>query len=47
MGMVIPLKKWDDVEDLSKLETGYYDLILLEYSGCWSKKYQVREVWEY
>lgn len=27
------LDKWDDVEDLSKLEDGYYDLLLLDIQG--------------
>jgi len=27
------IEKWDDVEDLSRLETGYYDVLLLDIQG--------------
>lgn len=27
------IDKWDDVEELSKLESGYYDIILLDIQG--------------
>ncbi len=27
------IEKWDDVEDLTKLESGYYDIILLDIQG--------------
>ncbi|WP_125199733.1 hypothetical protein [Guyparkeria sp. SCN-R1] len=32
------IDKWDDIEDLTKLESGYYDLILLDIHGVGSQQ---------
>lgn len=34
------IDKWSDIEDLSKLETGYYDVILLDIQGVGSNESQ-------
>jgi CheY-like chemotaxis protein len=32
------IEKWDDIKDLPKLETGYYDVILLDIQGVGTKQ---------